>query len=190
MKYNDNELVYYVKEGNTDDAKLLYEKYYPYIKSYTTKTLMKHKNLGLEESDINQEGLVALMEAIESYDEEKDNKFFTYAKTCIENQITQTIIKATREKNKIMNESLPITNETVNLFKTKSSYETIIECEDEKTLLYKIKNILTNIEDQILQLKLCGTTNAEISILLEIEPKAINNAMFRIRKKLKKLLNK
>ena len=48
MKYNDNELIYYIKEGNSDDGNILYEKYYPFIKSLVSKMAKVCKNSALE----------------------------------------------------------------------------------------------------------------------------------------------
>ena len=52
MKYNDNELIYYIKEGNSDDGNILYEKYYPFIKSLVSKMAKVCKNSALEENDL------------------------------------------------------------------------------------------------------------------------------------------
>ena len=84
MKYNDNELIYYIKEGNSDDGNILYEKYYPFIKSLVSKMAKVCKNSALEENDLYQEGMIGLINAINNYDESKDNKFYTYAKASIE----------------------------------------------------------------------------------------------------------
>lgn len=190
MKYNDNELVYYIKEGNSDDAKILYDKYYPYIKSYVSKMLRKYDFVGLEESDLCQEGIIGFINAIDSYDENKDIKFFTFAKACVEKKIISAIVHANREKNRVMNESLPINDMNFNFFQMKSPYDFLIECEDEYSLLNTIKCSLTDFEDQVLQLRLSGVKNLEMCNILDVETKTIDNAIYRIRRKVKKILNK
>lgn len=190
MKYNDNELIYYIKEGNSDDAKILYEKYYPYIKSYSSKMATIYKKTGLEECDLHQEGMIGLMNAIDTFDEYKDNKFFTYAKSCIEKKIISAVVMASRNKHKTLNDSVLIDDSNISLFTTQSSYEKLIESEDESKLFNKIKNVLTDFEDQVFQLRLSGVNNLEICSLLDIELKTIDNTLYRIRKKIRKLLNK
>lgn len=190
MKYNDNELIYYIKEGNQDDAQILYDKYSPYMKTLVSKTIKTCKNTGLEECDLYQEGMIGLMNAIDTFDEYKENKFFTYAKACIEKRIASTIIASSRNKHKIMNESVLIDDTNIPLFQTKSSYDMLMEVENENEILNKIRNNITDFEDQVLQLKLGGLSNSEICNILDITTKKIENAMYRIKIKTSKLLNK
>lgn len=82
-EYNDYELLDYISENNSDANEILYNKYIPLINSIA-KSLYKYcKNQGLELNDLCQEGLLGLNYAIKTFDDTKDNTFYTYARTCI-----------------------------------------------------------------------------------------------------------
>lgn len=189
MQYNDNELVYYIKESN-DDCNLLYEKYYPFIKSTASKMMKTCKNNGIEENDLYQEGLIGLLNAVQNYDELKDNKFYTYAKVCIEKSMLSLVISSNRKKHKIMNEAILIDDTNIPLFKTESVQDKVIENYEERETLTLIKNNLTDFEDQVLSLKLGGLVNDEISQILSSNVKSVQNALQRIKTKIRKILNK
>ncbi len=190
MKYNDNELIYYIKEGNSDDGNILYEKYYPFIKSLVSKMAKVCKNSALEENDLYQEGMIGLINAINNYDESKDNKFYTYAKACIEKNIISAIVSANRKKHKIMNESILIDDANIPLFQTSSSQDKLIDAYEEREMLEQIRNNLTDFEEQVLLLRLGGLANDEIGQILDSNLKSVQNALQRIRTKTKKILNK
>ena len=101
-KDNDSKLIYLIKEGK-EDRKSLYDKYSPFIKSVVSKMVKYCKNTGLEENDLYQEGMLGLTNAIKNYDENMDNKFYTYAKICIEKKIISAIVASKRIKNRSMN---------------------------------------------------------------------------------------
>ena len=190
MKYNDNELIYMIREGSEDDADLLYTKYSPFIKSVVSKMAKYCKNTGIEENDLYQEGLLGLTNAIRTFDENHDNKFYTYAKTCIEKKVISASVASKRLKHKIMNESIYIDDTDTTVFQTESPEEKLIDIETETETLNKIKEELTDFEEQVFLLKIGGLKKKEISEILEKDEKAVSNALQRIRTKVKKIINK
>ena len=113
MDYNDRELLDYIVEGNEEAMKLLYEKYEPYIFSQAKKFHAHAPSAGLEVSDLKQEGMIALSEAINGYREVKDATFYTFATTCIKRRLISSIIASKRLKHKFLNESVPLDQEGV-----------------------------------------------------------------------------
>ena len=148
------------------------------------------KNSVLEENDLYQEGMIGLINAINNYDESKDNKFYTYAKVCIEKNIISAIVSANRKKHKIMNESILIDDANIQLFQTSSSQDKLIDAYEEREMLEQIRNNLTDFEEQVLLLRLGGLANDEIGQILDSNLKSVQNALQRIRTKTKKILNK
>jgi RNA polymerase sporulation-specific sigma factor len=198
--YNDNELLSYVSEENEDAIEIIYEKYKPLINKISSDFYRKYcKNTGLDISDLEQEGMIALNNAMNHYKENKDVLFYTYAKTCIERRIISTIVMAHRQKHKILNESVSyeinFDNEQISfdaLIKdVKNNPENIIiDMENSKELMKEIEISLTNLEKQVLQLKLDGFEYREIAEILNKESKSIDNALNRIKTKIKKILEK
>lgn len=196
--YNDNEILSYISESNEEAIELIYEKYKPLINKIATTMYKKYcKNTGLDISDLTQEGMLALNSAINHYKENKDVLFYTYAKTCIERKIISTVISANRQKHKVLNESISFEidlDNNVNLesFLTDSENnpeKIVVLKESNDELLKKIEDSLTNVELQVLQLKLDGFDYKEISQIIDKDVKAVDNAVQRIRTKIKKIIN-
>ena len=188
-KDNDSKLIYLIKEGK-EDRKSLYDKYSPFIKSVVSKMVKYCKNTGLEENDLYQEGMLGLTNAIKNYDENMDNKFYTYAKICIEKKIISAIVASKRMKHRAMNESIFIEDTDNSIFKIDGPEEMIIDIENETEMLNKIRNGLTDFEDQVLLLKIGGLKNKEIVDVLDRDDKSVDNALQRIRGKVRKIINK
>ena len=106
--YNDYELLDYIAENNEDANNIMYKKYEPLIYK-TAKRMYKYgKKLGLDLNDLIQEGMLGLSKAIESFDENGDTMFYTYAKLCIERKILSSVISSGRSHQKVLNESISI----------------------------------------------------------------------------------
>ena len=197
--YNDYELLNYVSENNDEANEILYNKYLPLIQTTAKKMYKYCSNKGLEINDLIQEGMIALNHAIETFDDTKDTTFYTYAKTCIERRIISEVIATRRLKHKILNESvsLEIANEKgeeVNIENLlgDNSYnpeQIIIDCESNKEFIEQIKAMLTDYEEQVFDLKINNFSYKEIAEILERSPKAVDNAIQRIRIKIREYLN-
>lgn len=197
--YNDNELLFYISENNEDANEIIYKKYEPLIASMAKKFIKSCENVGLELNDFIQEGMLGLSNAIKEFDDSKDVTFFTFAKTCIERKMISLAISSKRQKHKILNESLSleITDDEGNysnleyiLGDNKNNPENlIINMENQKELIKKATLVLTDFEMQVFELKINDFGYKEIAEVLDKEPKAIDNALQRIKLKLKKTLN-
>ena len=166
-EFNDYELLDYIAEGNEEANNIIIKKYEPLINKIATKMLPYCKNNGLEKSDLMQEGMIGLNHAIDRYQEKEDTLFYTYAKKCIERKIISVVIASNRNKNKILNESISYDDDENLLLKfiksqTPSPEEEVLNLEIEENLLLKIKSILTDLEEQVFSLFICGFKYKEI----------------------------
>ena len=194
---NDNELIYLCCDNNEDAINLMIDKYKNVILS-TLKDYMKEYNIiGVEVSDLYQEGLIGLMQAIQNYDTSRDVLFYTYASTCIRTSIISAIRQTFRKKNRILNNSYSLDKlfdeESGNLYETfkdesNEPNKLLMSEEEEKEFLSNIKSTLSKSEATIFDLKLNGLSNTEISELLEKDKKYVENTLFRINKKYKKCI--
>lgn len=195
---NDHELLSYIQESNEEAEEILYKKYEPLINSSAKKMYTYCKNSGLELNDLIQEGMIGLNQAILTYKDYKDTLFYTYAKTCVDRKIISLVIGASRQKHKILNNSLSFEKEfednenskLENIIKDnrKNPEELLISIEKTEELIKKIKSTLTELEEQVFDLKLNDFNYKEIAEILEKEPKVIDNAIQRIRQKAKKII--
>ena len=194
--YNDNELIYYVSENNEDAKEIIYEKYKPFIEKAALKMINYNNCNGIEFADLKQEGLVGLSQAINTYNEKKETSFYTYAKVCIERQMISLLRKNKTLGNKILNESISFQNNSENDFikesilidETKNPENIFFSSEKTNDIILKAKEVLTNLEMQVFELKINNFNSDEIASLLDKDVKSIYNTLTRIRVKLKKEL--
>ena len=195
--YNDNELIYLIYDFNEDANRILHEKYYKIIKIKVAKYRALAKRIGLDTCDLMQEGLLGLEEAINSYRDNKDMKFSSFANMCIERQILSVLNYHSRKKHTFLNDSCSIDVEdekgrTMLDYSLKSDIYPLMmmEKEEEKNSIYDLMTKdLSKLEKEVFELKLNGLDYREIARLLNKSYKSIDSALQRIRVKLKKILN-
>lgn len=195
--YNDNELIYLIYDFNEDANRILHEKYYKIIKIKVAKYRALAKRIGLDTCDLMQEGLLGLEEAINSYRDNKDMKFSSFANMCIERQILSVLNYHSRKKHTFLNDSCSIDVEdekgrTMLDYSLKSDIDPLVmmEKEEEKNSIYDLMTKdLSKLEKEVFELKLNGLDYREIARLLNKSYKSIDSALQRIRVKLKKILN-
>ena len=195
--YNDNELIYLIYDFNEDANRILHEKYYKIIKIKVAKYRALAKRKGLDTCDLMQEGLLGLEEAINSYRDNKDMKFSSFANMCIERQILSVVNYHSRKKHTFLNDSCSIDAEdekgrTMLDYSLKSDTDPLMmmEKEEEKNSIYDLMTKdLSKLEKEVFELKLNGLDYREIARLLNKSYKSIDSALQRIRVKLKKILN-
>lgn len=194
QEYNDYELLNYVYENIEEANNIVIDKYMPLINSISIKLYKYANNCGLELNDLIQEGMIGLTYAINSFSDQKNVMFYTYAKKCIERKIISALISAQRQKHKILNESLSydiITESTNNILKDDLSdpLAIILSSDEKKQLKDKIKNKLTQREKEVFELMITGFNYKEIADILGKDLKAIDNAIQRVRSKARDILN-
>lgn len=195
--YNDNEILLYISENNEEASNIMFDKYKPLITKMATNLYKYCNNLGLEITDLVQEGLVGLNIAITNFDEKRDNLFYTYAKRCIETKMISAITAAARQKHRLLNESISLSDgdeEDIDLEDRigDNSYNPeykLIEQMTEEELINGFKKELTGFEEDVFLLKIAGFNYKEIAEVLDKSNKAVDNALQRIKNKLKSYLN-
>ena len=195
---NDNELIYLCHDNNEEAINLVINKYKNCIITILKEYLKEYNIIGIEISDLYQEGLIGLLHAIETFDKDKEVLFYTYACTCIRTNIISAIRLTFRQKNRILNNSYSLdklfnesTTNYYEIFKDMSQEpnKLLIDEEELEELVNKLKKKLSKMECDILDLKLKGLKNTEIAVLLDKDKKFVENTMFIITKKYKELTN-
>lgn len=141
---------------------------------------------GMEPDDLFQEGLLGLLNAVESYNADGKASFRTYAGVCIRNKIISAVRSFQSERNKLNNEHCS--------FDDVQNFPSAPETEPETAFVIReafegfqdyIRNELSEKEFEVLELYVEGKSYDEISQKLGISRKSCDNAMQRIRKKLR-----
>lgn len=193
MIQNDNELLYLALEHNENAINMLIEKYKPVIIKIIKELMTKYNVRGIDTSDLYQEGLLGLLNAIDYYDANKDILFYTYACVCIKSSIISELRRTFRIKNKLFNESYSIENITNNYTMLSEFFVTtdndpdniLLKEENEKEIISKVKSLLNKNETEVFELKLYGLNNQEIASLIGKDKKSVENTLFRIKSKYK-----
>lgn len=195
---NDNELLSLAEDNNEEAEKILIEKYSNTIKKSISANLSWAKLSGLDEKDLYQEGLLALIYAIRNFSKERNVTFYTYALLCVDTYIRSAIRSANRYKFKALNESISLDklfeSSDINLYdilKDEASDPSVklINKESNENLLNNLNARLAPFEKQVLNLKLEGLSNNEISIMLDKYKRSVENTISRIRTKYKEVKN-
>lgn len=195
--FNDQEILDYISE-NQEYEDILFKKYEPIIKNYAKKYYPYIKNSGIEMSDLIQEGMLALSNAIRQFNATKNTTFYTFACNCIERRIINVVANSKRLKHKALNESVSFELSSSdddsfsleNLFFDESENPEFMLTfkEQEEELIEQIKQSLTDFENQVFDLKYNGFEYKEIASILDKNIKAIDNALQRIKTKIKKII--
>jgi RNA polymerase sigma factor, sigma-70 family len=194
---NDFELVSYVAD-NEEVTDFLFEKYRPLISSLAKKLYNANQNIGLDYNDLVQEGMVGFSTAINTYSEHKDTLFFTYAKKCIESKMISMIVSASRLKHQILNNSLSMEaidsegfNNSLDKIigdKTSNPEDIAIDNENLLELINSLNQEFTDFESQVFDMKKSGFNYREIAEVLDVDPKKVDNALQRIKAKVRTYL--
>lgn len=195
MKYNDNELISLCLDKHEEAMNILINKYKPVIINIINDFYKKYDIYGIDKSDLYQEGLIGLLNAVETYDKDKDILFFTYANACIKSGIMSEIRRTFRNKHRLLNNSISLDKELndnqllSDIIHDNSSNPDNILLDKEKTkeITQSLKKVLSKAELEIFNLRLNGLSNKEISSLINKDKKYVENTIFRIKNKYKKL---
>lgn len=195
--YSDEQLIELVHE-NSDEAKtMLFNRYKDKIDFLLRKYNKIAKNLSVDMTDLNQEALVGFTDAILNYDSTKNASVSTFICLCVERKIKKACIKASTNKNRAINDALSleyiyedIDASLKELIEDSSSdpLNQIEEEEEYEELIAKIKSSLTKAEDEVFELLIIGLTYRDIAEILDKETKQVDNAIQRIKLKIKKIL--
>ena len=106
----DNELLFLIEENNEEAMTEIIERYNSKIHKIVSNYKEKGLQIGLEISDLYQEGLIGLINAIRTYNQDKEASFKTYASILIERSIMDLIKMNDRVKYKTLNSAIRIDN--------------------------------------------------------------------------------
>ncbi len=193
----DEELVEEVKGGDEQAFNVLVNRYKMLIKAVS-----KHYYLsGGGRDDVMQEGVIGLYLAVKSYNYQ--TPFRSFAELCIRRNIISAVQASTRKKHSPLNTYVSLNKPYA--IKGQASDHTLLEIliserlsdpedliisrEEIVSLKSNIDNRLSKMEKQVLALFLDHKPYQEIALCLKTNSKNVDNALQRIRRKLKRWRN-
>lgn len=179
---DDNTLVSLAKSGDTKALTRL-------IEQYSKKILQKAKSFkglsGIEFDDLYQEGMMGFVSAVYSFDETRDIQFSTFALTVATRKMLSAIRVSNNKSNLPLRAYIPIEEENNLLSHSPTPEEVVIYNEEFERISDFIKNNLSKTEKKVLKLSMLGMSYQEIAEILECTEKSVDNAIQRIRKKIR-----
>ena len=196
--YTDEELILRLRDGETAITDYIMEKYKNLVRSKAKSMFI----LGADSEDLIQEGMIGLFKAIRDYDSGRDASFATFADLCVSRQMYTAVQASRRQKHTPLNTYISLyrgnkelgeneESELINSLVSKveiNPEDLLIDKENVENLAKRIEKELSPFENQVLDLYLTGMSYSQIARVLGKDEKSTDNALSRIKGKVKKIL--
>lgn len=190
MQQSEFDLINLIKRGDSDAFVELSSNYKGLIHS-----VISSFNVSIsEKEDLFQEGLIGLYKAALTFDNSFHTTFSWFAKICIRHSVISALRVYYSEKNISVRSCSSLCEDGENydclqsLDKVTEPERQFIEKENYKALMHLIDTKLSPLESRVLHLFVQGNSYADIASSLNISEKSVDNAIQRIRSKLKFLV--
>ena len=194
----DEELIDRLRNGEEAIMDHICDKYKKLVRSKAKSMYI----LGADNEDLIQEGMIGLFKAVRDYDSGRDASFYTFADLCISRQMYTAVQAAKRQKHIPLNSYISLNaNESG---KEESEERSLLEALADRTELNPeelfldkervnyletvIERELSGFEKQVLDLYMTGMSYTQIAKVLGRDEKSADNALQRLKSKIKKLL--
>ena len=148
--------------------------------------------IGGDTDDLIQEGMIGLFKAVRDFQPGREAAFATFAGVCIDRQLYSAIQSSNRQKHIPLNSYVSLNQEEEGSPIWELSVENpesiVIDQENARDLQQKFMGFLSPMERKVLDLYLRGEGYVEIARILNKSPKSIDNALQRIRSKIREAL--
>ncbi|MDD5865345.1 MAG: hypothetical protein PUD07_02490 [bacterium] len=203
MNYNDideQEIIALLGENDEQIRNIIYDKYSFLVDVILNKyqNAIKYSKINIQ--DIRCEALYGFSDGINSFSNEKDTSLKTFLYLCIERRVLNCIRNNMSNKIKILKDSLSLEyssdNDKLSLSELIGDdnkfnpLNNIVDKETYKEIYLIAKNNLSNFEFTVFNYMINNFSYIEIASLLNKSPKQIDNAMQRIKSKMKTLIEK
>lgn len=193
----DEQLISRLRGGEKPIMDFLMEKYKGLVRQKAKAMYL----WGGENDDLIQEGMIGLFKAVEDYEPDAGASFYSFAELCISRQMYTAIKASQRKKHLPLNsyvslytsgkredgkEALPLA-ETIEAAESNPE-ELLLNTEYANAFEEELKDQLSKLENRVLYLHLMGMDYLKIAEVMDKSPKAIDNALQRIKGKARHIL--
>ena len=194
----DEQLISRLRGGEKPIMDFLMEKYKGLVRQKAKAMYL----WGGENDDLIQEGMIGLFKAVEDYEPDAGASFYSFAELCISRQMYTAIKASQRKKHLPLNsyvslytsgkredgkEALPLA-ETIEAGAESNPEELLLNTEYAHAFEEELKDQLSKLENRVLYLHLMGMDYLKIAEVMDKSPKAIDNALQRIKGKARHIL--
>ena len=197
---SDEELIIALRDGDGKIIDYIIEKYKELVRKKAGSMFI----LGADKEDLIQEGMIGLYKAVRDYDAGRDASFYTFADLCVSRQMYKAVEAQNRKKHAPLNSYVSIyedetgkgdPGEGANIPELlaqagMSPEDMVIDKEQTERLEQKIYDSLSDFERRVFNLRLTGLEYTDIARILGRDEKSTDNALSRIKVKVRKILEK
>ena len=197
-RFADEELILRLRDGETQIMDYICDKYKDMVRVKAKSMFI----LGGDNEDLIQEGMIGLFKAVRDYDCGRDASFHTFADLCISRQMYTAVQASKRQKHIPLNTYVSLYGDDA--AQEESGQRSLVESLtgqaglrpeelflDKERVQYleeRIDQELSSFEKQVLDLYLTGMRYSQIARVLGRDEKSTDNALQRLKGKIKKLL--
>ena len=195
---SDEELIDRLRNGETAIMDYICDKYKNLVRSKAKSMFI----LGGDSEDLIQEGMIGLFKAVRDYDMGRDASFLTFADLCVSRQMYTAVQASKRQKHIPLNTYVSLYSDSTE--KEDKGEKQLLEALEDRTELNPeeafldkervtylekvIDSELSPFEKQVLDLYMTKMPTAQIAKVLGREEKSTDNALQRLKAKIRKLL--
>lgn len=198
-RMTDEELILALRDGDGKVIDFIIEKYKEMVRKKAGSMFI----LGADREDLIQEGMIGLFKAVRDYDPGRDASFATFADLCVSRQMYKAVEAGNRKKHAPLNSYISIYEDDnspggagsgTNILEMilsetgRSPEEMLIDMEQTQHLEQEIYDSLSDLERKVLNLRLTGLEYTDIAKILGRDTKSTDNALSRIKAKVKKIM--
>ena len=188
---SDEELIARLRGGDKKIMDYIMDKYKPLVLGKANAMFL----IGGDTDDLIQEGMIGLFKAIRDYREDRESSFFHFAELCITRQLYHAVEASNRKKHVPLNtdisfysqqdeEGRPLA-ETLPTDASNDPEQLVISQETMQRFWTDLRSRLSSMEREVLDQYLAGFHYRQIAERMGKSPKAIDNALGRIRAKIR-----
>ena len=194
----DEQLIRRLRDGESAIMDYIISKY-KYLVIRAAKAIYL---IGGENDDLIQEGMIGLFKAVRDFDTNQETSFYSFAELCISRQMYTAIKLSQRQKHMPLNSYVSLYDikktdyddkqapliEQLETESNSNPEELFLDKERMRMLVEQLNERLSDMERRVLHLHLQGEDYRSIAELLDKSPKSIDNALQRIRQKMRTIL--
>ena len=196
----DEDLVLWYRDGEEAAIDYLINKYKNLVRKKAGSMFL----IGGDHDDLIQEGMLGMFKAVRDYDIGRDVNFSAFADLCVSRQMYTAVQASNRKKHLPLNSYISIYGQglqeekqegdsgtlmnTLASEQEKNPEEMVLEQERLEVIEASIEKELSSFEQEVFHLHLTGMTYGEIAKVLGRDEKSTDNALQRIKAKVRKII--
>lgn len=181
----DAELVALAQTGDDRAFALLVARCEPMLRAQVARFRLPHADA----EDVAQEGLLGLLSAVRTFRPDGGASFRTYAAVCVRNRLLSALRRTAGQADESLDATEDDGVQPLHAPAVVDPESLVLERESAERLLSHLRDHLTPREYTVLLRYMDGYSYAEIAAELHMSAKAVDNALWRARRKVRELLS-